>query len=115
LASSIRDDVDVAGALFDRAEAWLKAREEVMRAPELLHLHSVGFEVEGARTCPLWPVPLRPVLPGLADACGFPKCIDWYCFLVKKADYDVYAPYLQAVKRPAGQDRVHFRWLDRGT
>ncbi len=111
------DDVDVAGALFDRAEAWLKAKgKRVMNGPQSFSIYdSVGFEVEGARHMPsVGLFHFAPYYPGLADACGFSKCIDWYCFLVKKADYDVYAPYLQDVKRRLlAKTEFTFRRLDR--
>ncbi len=111
------DDVGVARALFDTAEAWLTSRgKKVMNGPQSFSIYdSVGFEVEGAHRMPTVGLfHFAPYYRELAEACGLKKCIDWHCFLVKKSDYDVYAPYLRDVKdRLLSSSEFTFKRLDK--
>ncbi len=101
------DDVEVAKALFTAAEDWLsKKGKKIMNGPQSFSVYdSVGFEVEGADTMPsIGNFHFAPYYKDLADACGFRKCIDWYCFLVKQIED--YKPYLKEVRETfmKGQD-----------
>jgi len=89
----------VADALFDRAAAWLKERgKTVMQGPQSFSVYdSVGFEIEGMEIMPVVGLlHFAPYYKDLAEAKGFRKCIDWYCYLVR--DIDDYKPYLREVK-----------------
>jgi len=93
------NDVEVARMLFDAAEEWLhKKGKKVMQGPQSFSVYdSVGFEAEGADILPVVGLfHFAPYYKDLAEACGFKKCIDWYCFLVKKIDD--YKPYLKDIR-----------------
>ena len=95
------NDLEAAKALFDAASEWLKLKgKKVMNGPQSFSIYdSVGFEVEGADKMPTVGLfHFAPYYRDLAEACGFIKCIDWYCFLVKKSDYASFEPYLHEVK-----------------
>ena len=95
------NDLEAAKALFDAASTWLKLRgKKVMNGPQSFSIYdSVGFEVEGADKMPTVGLfHFAPYYRDLAEACGFIKCIDWHCFLVKKSDYASFEPYLHEVK-----------------
>jgi len=89
----------VADALFDSAAVWLKRRgKRVMQGPQSFSVYdSVGFETEGTDIMPtVGLLHFAPYYKDLAEAQGFRKCIDWYCYLVR--DIDDYKPYLGQVK-----------------
>ncbi|MGV7928378.1 MAG: hypothetical protein AB2L13_05625 [Spirochaetota bacterium] len=93
------NDVEVARALYSAAEAWLKAKgKTIMNGPQSFSIYdSVGFEVHGQDVIPVVGLfHFAPYYRDLAEACGFEKCIDWSCYLVKKIDD--YKPYLKAVR-----------------
>jgi len=93
------NDVDVARALFDTAEAWLKSKDKtIMNGPQSFSVYdSVGFEIHGQDVIPVVGLfHFAAYYPHLVESCGFEKCVDWSCYLVKKIDD--YKPYLKAVK-----------------
>lgn len=93
------NDVKVARALFDAAGDWLrKKQKKIMNGPQSFSVYdSVGFEVEGLDVRPaIGLLHFAPYYKDLALACGFRKCIDWHCFLVRKIDD--YKPYLKEVR-----------------
>ncbi len=93
------NDIEVAGALFDAAEAWLKERGKTrMEGPQSFSIYdAVGFEALGKDIMPVVGlIHLAPYYNELAESCGFTKCIDWHCFLVKKSND--YMPYLMNIK-----------------
>jgi GNAT superfamily N-acetyltransferase len=93
------NDVEVARALFNTAEEWLRAKgKKKMNGPQSFSIYdAVGFEVEGIDVVPVIGLfHLAGYYKDLAEACGFQKCIDWYCFLVRKIED--YKPYLKAVR-----------------
>lgn len=93
------NDVDVAKALFSTAEEWLKNKgKKIMNGPQSFSVYdSVGFEVEGIDIVPVVGLlHFAGYYKDLAVACGFRKCIDWSCYLVKKIED--YRPYLKAVR-----------------
>jgi len=111
------DDLEVARALFDAASSWLKEKgKKVMNGPQSFSIYdSIGFEAEGTDTMPVVGLfHFAPYYRDLAEACGFSKCIDWYCFLVKKIDYSRHKPYLDEIRESLmkGMD-VEFKTLDR--
>jgi GNAT superfamily N-acetyltransferase len=93
------NDVEVAKALFDTAEEALKKRgKKIMNGPQSFSVYdSVGFEVEGLDVIPVIGLfHFAPYYKDLAVACGFRKCIDWSCWLVRKIED--YKPYLKTVR-----------------
>jgi len=93
------NDVKVARALFDAAGDWLREKQKkIMNGPQSFSVYdSVGFEVEGLDVRPaIGLLHFAPYYKDLALACGFRKCIDWHCFLVRKIDD--YKPYLKEVR-----------------
>lgn len=89
----------VADTLFNAASDWLKKKgKTVMQGPHSFSIYdSVGFETEGAEIMPVVGLfHFAPYYKDLAEGCGFQKCIDWSCWLVR--DIDDYAPYLTQVK-----------------
>ncbi len=110
------NDVEVARALFDTAEEALRKRgKKIMNGPQSFSVYdSVGFEVEGLDVRPVIGIfHYAPYYRDLAEACGFRKCIDWHCFLVRKIkDYE---PYLKDVRRDfmKGQN-VEYKALKKG-
>jgi len=91
----------VARALFDRASLWLQERgKKRMNGPQSFSIYdSVGFEVAGKDIMPAVGLfHFAPYYEEFATACGFTKCIDWHCFVVKEENYTQYAPYLREVK-----------------
>jgi len=95
------NDAETAGSLFDAASAWLKTKgKRLMNGPQSFSIYdSVGFEIKGADKMPsIGLFHFAPYYPALAEACGFAKCIDWHCFLVRKDDYASYEPYLREVR-----------------
>ncbi len=93
------NDLEVAKALFNTAESWLKAKgKKVMQGPQSFSIYdSVGFEVHGVDVKPVIGLfHFAPYYREQVEACGFKKCIDWSCFLVRKIDD--YKPYLKAVR-----------------
>lgn len=109
------DDLEVARALFDTASEWLRARgKKVMNGPQSFSVYdSVGFETEGLDVMPVVGLlHFAPYYKDLAEACGFTKCIDWHCFLVKKID--AYKPYLEEIRTTIMKDMdVEFKTLDK--
>lgn len=108
------NDVDVARALFGAAEDWLRKKgKKIMNGPQSFSIYdAVGFEVEGIDIIPVVGLGhLAGYYRDLAEACGFRKCIDWYCFLVRKIDD--YKPYLQDIRENymKGQN-VEYKILD---
>ena len=69
-----------------------------MNGPQSFSVYdSVGFEVEGIDIVPVVGLlHFAGYYKDLAVACGFRKCIDWSCYLVKKIED--YRPYLKAVR-----------------
>jgi hypothetical protein len=111
------NDSEVAKALFDTASDWLKFKgKKVMNGPQSFSIYdSVGFEVEGMDKMPTVGLfHFAPYYKDLAEACGFAKCIDWYCFLVKKTNYSKLEPYLGEIRKGLlkGTD-VEFKMLDK--
>ncbi|MGC9323673.1 MAG: hypothetical protein ACP5G0_02875 [Desulfomonilia bacterium] len=110
------DDILVAQALFDAAAGWLKSRgKKVMNGPQSFSIYdSVGFVTEGFDVMPVVGLfHFAPYYKDLAEACGFSKCIDWHCFLVKKIDD--YRPYLEKVRLGIMKDMdVEFKTLEKG-
>ncbi len=95
------NDTEVAGALFDAASDWLRHKgKKIMNGPQSFSIYdSVGFEVEGEDRLPsVGLFHLAPYYKDLAEACGFAKCIDWHCFLVKRVNYARHEPYLEEVR-----------------
>lgn len=93
------DDLDVARALFSAAEEWLKKKGKTrVEGPQSFSVYdSVGFEVLGENIMPVVGLfHFAPYYKNHAEACGYTKCIDWHCFLVRKIDD--YKPYLQDVR-----------------
>jgi len=71
-----------------------------MNGPQSFSIYdSVGFEVAGKDIMPAVGLfHFAPYYEEFATACGFTKCIDWHCFVVKEENYTQYAPYLREVK-----------------
>ncbi len=93
------DDLDVARALFAVAEGWLKKKGKTrVEGPQSFSIYdSVGFEVFGEEIMPVVGLlHFAPYYKDHATACGYTKCIDWHCFLVKKIDD--FKPYLKDVR-----------------
>lgn len=93
------DDLDVARALFAVAEGWLKKKGKTrVEGPQSFSIYdSVGFEVLGEEIMPVVGLlHFAPYYKDHATACGYTKCIDWHCFLVKKIDD--FKPYLKDVR-----------------
>ena len=96
------NEPDVARSLFDAASGWLKQKgKKIMNGPQSFSIYdSVGFEVVGTENPPsVGLFHFAPYYKDLADACGFTKCIDWFCFLVKRVNFSKYEPYLEEIKR----------------
>lgn len=110
-------DSEVARALFDRASDWLRQKgKKVMNGPQSFSIYdSVGFEVEGIHEMPTVGLfHFAPYYKDLAEACGFTKCIDWHCFLVKRANYAQHEPYLEEVRKSLLKNTdVVFKKLDK--
>jgi len=93
------DDLDVARALFAAAEGWLKKKGKTrVEGPQSFSIYdSVGFEVLGEDIMPVVGIfHFAPYYKNHAEACGYTKCIDWHCFLVRKIDD--FKPYLKDVR-----------------
>ncbi len=109
------NDHEVACSLFNAASDWLKKKgKRVMNGPQSFSIYdSVGFEVDGINRMPTTGLfHFAPYYKDLAEACGFMKCIDWYCFLVRKIDD--YKPYLNDVRPGIMKDMtVEFKTLDK--
>jgi len=109
------NDIEVANILFDTASIWLKGKgKKVMNGPQSFSIYdSVGFEIEGLDIMPVVGLlHFAPYYKDLAEAAGFTKCIDWYCFIVKKID--TYKPYLEDIKKNIMKDMdVEFKILDK--
>ena len=68
------NDVDVARALFDAAEAWLKSKgKTIMNGPQSFSVYdSVGFEVHGQDVIPVVGLfHFAAYYPHLVESCGF--------------------------------------------
>jgi hypothetical protein len=111
------NEPDVARFLFDAASGWLKQKgKKIMNGPQSFSIYdSVGFEVAGAENPPsVGLFHFAPYYKDLADACGFTKCIDWFCFLVKRVNYLKHEPYLEEIKRSLLKSTdVEFKKLDK--
>lgn len=93
------NDAEVAKTLFDAAEGWLrKKQKKIMNGPQSFSVYdSVGFEVMGLDVIPvIGLLHFAPYYKDLAEACGFRKCIDWHCYLVRRIDD--FKPYLKDVR-----------------
>jgi len=93
------DDLAVARSLFATAEDWLKKKGKTrVEGPQSFSIYdSVGFEVFGEEIMPVVGLlHFAPYYKDHATACGYTKCIDWHCFLVKKIDD--FKPYLKDVR-----------------
>ncbi len=93
------DDLAVARSLFATAEDWLKKKGKTrVEGPQSFSIYdSVGFEVLGEDIMPVVGLlHFAPYYKNHATACGYTKCIDWHCFLVKKIDD--FKPYLKDVR-----------------
>ncbi len=94
------NDRDVAGALFETAEKWVKDRGKTrILGPESFTIYDpIGFIEDGFEISPV--VGLyhnAPYYRDLAAHYGFKKAIDWYCLLVDSSDSEV-RPFLTKVK-----------------
>lgn len=111
------NDSEVARALFDTTSDWLRQKgKKVLNGPQSFSIYdSVGFEVEGIHKMPTVGLfHFAPYYKDLAEACGFTKCIDWHCFLVKRANYAQHEPYLEAVRKSLLKSTdVVFKKLDK--
>jgi len=109
------NDYDVAKSLFDTASDWLKQKgKSVMNGPQSFSIYdSVGFEVDGINRMPSTGLfHFAPYYKDLATANGFVKCIDWYCFLVKKIND--YKPYLDDIRTSIMKNMdLEFKILDK--
>jgi GNAT superfamily N-acetyltransferase len=109
------NDPEVAQVLFTAAADWLKQKgKKVMNGPQSFSIYDyVGFEVEGLEVMPV--VGLfhnAPYYKDMAESCGFKKCIDWYCYLVRKIDD--YKPYLKDIRNKIMQHMdIEFKNLDK--
>lgn len=107
------DDIEVAQALFGAAEGWLRSKgKKIMNGPQSFSVYdSVGFEVHGQNVRPvIGLLHFAPYYQKLAEACGFRKCIDWHCFLVRKIED--YKPYLKEVRESFMKDQgVEYKTL----
>jgi hypothetical protein len=111
------NDSEVARALFDTTSDWLRQKgKKVLNGPQSFSIYdSVGFEVEGIHKMPTVGLfHFAPYYKDLAEACGFTKCIDWHCFLVKRANYSQHEPYLEEVRKSLLKSTdVEFKKLDK--
>jgi GNAT superfamily N-acetyltransferase len=109
------NDTKTAEALFNAAEKWLKDRGKTrMEGPQSFSIYdAVGFEVQGEDVMPVIGLfHLAPYYRELAEKCGFKKCIDWYCYLVKKIDD--YKPYLKSIRENILKNQdVEYIYLDK--
>lgn len=107
---------DVADALFDTAAKWLRKRgKKIIQGPQSFSIYdSVGFETEGFEITPIVGLlHFAPYYKDLAQACGFTKCIDWSCYLVR--DIEDYKPYLEQVKQAFMKDQgIEYKTLQKG-
>ncbi|MBN1381688.1 MAG: hypothetical protein JXA41_08440 [Deltaproteobacteria bacterium] len=106
---------EVAAALFDAAADWLKDHgKKVMQGPQSFSIYdSVGFETEGLDVIPVVGLMhFAPYYKDLAEAYGFRKCIDWYCYLVR--NIDEFVPYFNQIREDLtkGQD-IEYKTLKR--
>ena len=108
-------DQEVANALFQAAEQWLKDKGKTrIQGPQSFSIYdAVGFEVQGEDIMPVVGLfHTAPFYRTLAEQYGFEKKIDWYCFLVKKIDD--YKPYLKDVRENIMKDQdVTYTYLDK--
>lgn len=77
------DDAEVASALFDRAESWLRAkgRNEIMGPIDYSTNYVCGLVIEGFEHPPTLLTPHNPpYYAGVIERCGFRKVIDWYAW-----------------------------------
>ncbi|MCC7538727.1 MAG: hypothetical protein IT379_21050 [Deltaproteobacteria bacterium] len=77
------DDPEVARALFDRAEAWLRARgvNHILGPMSLYSNDEIGILVDGFEHPPsLMMAHSRRWQAGLAEACGYHKLTDLFCW-----------------------------------
>lgn len=109
------NDPEVAQVLFAAAADWLKQKgKKVMNGPQSFSIYDyVGFEVEGLEVMPVVGLfHYAPYYKDMAEACGFKKCIDWYCYLVRKIDD--YEPYLKDIRNKIMQHMdIEFKNLDK--
>ena len=109
------NDTEVSNALFNAAEKWLKEKGKTrMEGPQSFSIYdAVGFEVQGEDIMPVVGLShLAPYYKDLAEACGFKKCIDWYCFLVKKIDD--YKPYLNNIRENIMKNQsIEYKYFDK--
>ncbi len=110
------NDTEVAHALFETAAEWLRNKgKKIMNGPQNFSVYdSVGFVVEGYDVMPsVGLFNFAPYYHALAESWGFEKCVDWFCFLVRKIDD--YRPYLKNIREQILQGLdVEFKTLARG-
>jgi GNAT superfamily N-acetyltransferase len=107
------DDPDVFAALFDAAEAWLKARGcRIAQGPVNLSTNEeVGLLVEGHDSPPMFMMGHdAPHTPGRIEGQGYGKAKDIYAYVCSVAD-DLPAPILRRVRKPPAEGVV-LRTLD---
>ncbi|MFH0976355.1 MAG: hypothetical protein V1874_11295 [Spirochaetota bacterium] len=93
------NDIDVARALFTAAEDWLLSRgKSKINGPQNFSIYDqIGFEVHGENVLPVTGLGhYAPYYKDFVSACGFIKCADWHCVLVK--DIEDYKPFLDRVR-----------------
>ncbi|MBN2042023.1 MAG: hypothetical protein JW864_18450 [Spirochaetes bacterium] len=81
------NDIDVARALFNSAEDWLRQKgKKIVNGPQSFSIYdSVGFDVAGNSIMPATGIcHFAPYYSDLVTELGYSKCIDWHCVLVKK-------------------------------
>ncbi|MGH8101074.1 MAG: GNAT family N-acetyltransferase [Chthoniobacterales bacterium] len=81
------DDVDVASALFDAAESWLRARgrSEIMGPIDYSTNYVCGLLIDGFEHSPtLLTAHNPPYYARLIESCGFAKIKDWYAWWFSK-------------------------------
>jgi GNAT superfamily N-acetyltransferase len=77
------DDVDVASALFDAAEGWLRdrGRSEIMGPVDYSTNYVCGLLIDGFEHSPtLLTAHNPPYYARLIESCGFAKIKDWYAW-----------------------------------
>lgn len=107
------DDPAVFDALFDVAEAWLRARNLTrVRGPFSFNINQeVGLLVEGFETKPFFMMGhSRPYYASALERCGYRKAIDLFAYLIS-AKFE--PPPVMAALFERLQRRVTIRALDR--
>lgn len=112
------DDQEVAKALFESAEAWLRGRRaRVARGPYHFYINGQmgpGLQIDGFDTQPMMMIGHhRPHYQKLVEACGYGKIMEMLAWRLKRSEVPAPDKLAAAVAQQKANSRIKIRSADK--